>query len=58
MSLLSEIESVINNRVNLFIDQIVDKYGINNDELSSLWKKIYEGKNISEKPQEPKPQEP
>ena len=60
MSLFSEIENAINNRVNLFIDKIVGKYGINNNELNSLWKEIYEGKNINEepKPQEPKPQEP
>ena len=60
MSLFSEIENAINNRVNLFIDKIVDKYGINNNELNSLWKEIYEGKNMNQKPkpQEPKPQEP
>ena len=60
MSLFSEIENAINNRVNLLIDKIAAKYGINNNELNSLWKEIYEGKNINDepKPQEPKPQEP
>ncbi len=59
MSIISQIESIINSEVKSFIEQISEKYNIPSDELFDLWKSDLSNTNSSVKlPPKPKQKTP